>query len=78
MPAKSKSTSPQSAVDPDAAIRARAYLLWEADGRPDGRAEHYWQLAQAAPAPARPKRANGAKAAAPEPEKKLRKKAKAS
>ncbi len=29
----------------DDAIRQRAYLLWEADGRPDGRADHYWWLA---------------------------------
>lgn len=29
------------------AIRTRAYLMWEADGRPDGRAEHYWGLAAA-------------------------------
>ncbi|WP_244173661.1 DUF2934 domain-containing protein [Caballeronia temeraria] len=26
-------------------IRHRAYLLWEADGRPEGRDEHYWHLA---------------------------------
>lgn len=29
------------------AIAQRAYYLWEADGRPDGRSEHYWQLALA-------------------------------
>jgi hypothetical protein len=28
-------------------IRVRAYHLWEADGRPDGRAEEFWRLAQA-------------------------------
>ena len=27
------------------AIRQRAYYLWENDGRPDGRSDHYWQLA---------------------------------
>ncbi len=27
------------------AIRERAYHLWEADGRPDGRGDHYWHLA---------------------------------
>ncbi|MEC5409360.1 DUF2934 domain-containing protein [Paraburkholderia sp. MPAMCS5] len=39
-------------------IRRRAYFLWEADGRPEGRDEHYWHLASsqlgheiAAPAP---------------------------
>lgn len=33
-----------SALSEDA-IRYRAYLLWEADGRPEGRSEHYWHLA---------------------------------
>ena len=27
------------------AVRTRAYLMWEADGRPFGRDDHYWQLA---------------------------------
>ncbi|MDR5753480.1 MULTISPECIES: DUF2934 domain-containing protein [unclassified Caballeronia] len=31
----------------EAQIRVRAYHLWEADGRPDGRAEEFWRLAQA-------------------------------
>lgn len=31
----------------DDAIRDRAYFLWEADGRPDGRGDHYWGLALA-------------------------------
>jgi hypothetical protein len=26
-------------------VRTRAYLIWEADGRPFGRDEHYWHLA---------------------------------
>jgi Protein of unknown function (DUF2934) len=26
-------------------VRTRAYLLWEQDGRPEGRAEEYWQRA---------------------------------
>ncbi|WP_087633584.1 DUF2934 domain-containing protein [Caballeronia telluris] len=29
-------------------IRHLAYLLWEADSRPDGRDEHYWHLATTA------------------------------
>ena len=29
----------------DDAIRQRAYFLWEKDGRPEGRDEHYWHLA---------------------------------
>lgn len=36
---KAKSISPPLSDD---AIRHRAYLLWEADGRPDGMADHYW------------------------------------
>ena len=64
MPTKAKSTvSPLS----DEAIRHRAYLMWEADGRPDGWAEHYWQKASE-PAPdiaAKPKaKAIAAKTAA--------------
>jgi hypothetical protein len=41
------------------AVRTRAYLMWEADGRPWGRDDHYWGLALAeATAPAvKPKRA---------------------
>jgi len=27
-------------------IRRRAYELWEADGRPDGRDEEYWHRAE--------------------------------
>lgn len=27
-------------------IRVRAYLLWEAEGKPDGRADEYWQRAR--------------------------------
>ena len=26
-------------------VRTRAYLMWEADGRPLGRDDHYWHLA---------------------------------
>lgn len=29
----------------DDAIRQRAYYMWEADGRPDGKHDHYWRLA---------------------------------
>ena len=28
-------------------IRIRAYQLWEADGCPDGQADHYWHRAAA-------------------------------
>ena len=27
-------------------VRERAYALWEADGRPDGRALEYWREAE--------------------------------
>ena len=27
-------------------IQERAYALWEADGRPEGRAEEYWRRAE--------------------------------
>ena len=44
MPGKSK--APDSAAHlSDDALQQRAYYLWEADGRPDGRGDHYWQLA---------------------------------
>ncbi|MDX6767104.1 MAG: DUF2934 domain-containing protein [Candidatus Methylacidiphilales bacterium] len=47
MPTKAKASSVPLSDD---AIRHRAYLLWEADGRPDGQAEHYWMKASE-PAP---------------------------
>jgi hypothetical protein len=53
MPSKATATQP---VNEDA-VRTRAYLMWEADGRPFGRDEHYWGLALAeATQPAKPKR----------------------
>jgi hypothetical protein len=27
-------------------IRERAYALWESDGKPDGRADQYWEIAR--------------------------------
>jgi hypothetical protein len=36
-----------STIQPDeGAIREQAYLLWEAEGRPDGRSNEYWQRAK--------------------------------
>ena len=46
MPAKSKPADSASLVSEDA-IRQRAYFMWEADGRPDGAHEHYWNRAHA-------------------------------
>jgi Protein of unknown function (DUF2934) len=28
-------------------ISERAYAIWEREGRPEGRAEHYWHVAEA-------------------------------
>lgn len=27
-------------------MRERAYALWDAEGRPDGKAEEYWEMAR--------------------------------
>jgi len=43
MPGKTKTH--ESAHLSEDALRQRAYYLWEADGRPDGRGDHYWHLA---------------------------------
>ena len=43
------SESPQeNAAESEHRIRERAYHLWEADGRPEGRAEEYWERAKEA------------------------------
>jgi len=44
MPAKSKPADAATMVSEDA-IRQRAYFMWEADGRPDGKHDHYWSRA---------------------------------
>lgn len=44
MPGKSKPADTAAIVSDDA-IRQRAYFMWEADGRPEGRGDHYWHLA---------------------------------
>jgi hypothetical protein len=60
----------------DAAVREKAYLLWEADGRPEGRATEYWMRAKVAvseksqmdtltKAPPRKSKGKSAEAAAP-------------
>jgi hypothetical protein len=36
-----------AAVDLEGRIRERAYFLWEAEGRPEGRAEEFWARAVA-------------------------------
>ena len=42
------SESPQeNAAETEHRIRERAYHLWEADGRPEGRDEEYWERAKA-------------------------------
>jgi len=44
MPGNSKAPDTATHMSDDA-LRERAYHLWEADGRPDGRGDHYWHLA---------------------------------
>lgn len=44
MPEKSRPADTATIVSDDA-IRQRAYFMWEADGRPEGRGDHYWHLA---------------------------------
>ena len=44
MPGKSKAADTAAMVNEDA-IRQRAYYLWEADGRPDGKHDQYWAQA---------------------------------
>ena len=63
MPSKAK---PTPAAPSEDAIRQRAYLMWEADGKPDGMSDHYWHRASEAPdESAKPKvKATAAKAAA--------------
>lgn len=65
----SEKSPPADTLSSDA-IQQRAYYLWEADGRPDGRSEHYWQLAlaeaQAAVKPDKPAKAPGKAIAKPE------------
>jgi len=52
LPTKAKSTPAPLSED---AIRDRAYLMWEADGRPEGMADHYWMKAAAPDVSAKPK-----------------------
>ncbi len=67
-----KTTSDAAPAPSDDAIRERAYYLWEADGKPAGRDQYYWHLAQAelstapsveAAAPVKKTRAKAAKPA---------------
>jgi hypothetical protein len=58
-------------LNPEQLIRERAYHLWMQEGCPEGRADHHWHLAHQEvvtslrpAAPARRKRAPGAKRAA--------------
>ena len=49
----------------DRLVRERAYHLWEAGGRQDGRSDEYWERAETevgTAAPAKPKAAAGRKA----------------
>jgi hypothetical protein len=46
VPSKSKAATAAATPDEEA-VHRRAYELWEADGRPHGRSDHYWHLAMA-------------------------------
>lgn len=58
----------KSTIQPvdEEAVRTRAYLMWEADGKPDGLSDHYWSLAYAEAVPDKPKRSAARAKAAPE------------
>jgi hypothetical protein len=64
VPTKTKSTT--NAPNEDA-VRQRAYLMWEADGRPDGLADHYWLKASEVPAAANKPTAKAKNAASKTP-----------
>jgi Protein of unknown function (DUF2934) len=36
----------QIKVENEHLIREKAYQLWQADGAPEGKADHYWHLAR--------------------------------
>jgi hypothetical protein len=36
----------QGKLDDEHKIREKAYQLWQADGAPEGKADHYWHLAR--------------------------------
>jgi hypothetical protein len=36
----------QANVENERLIREKAYQLWQADGAPEGKADHYWHLAR--------------------------------
>jgi hypothetical protein len=37
---------PDASQDLETRIRERAHALWEEDGRPEGRADEYWERAR--------------------------------
>ena len=82
MPTRAKATDltdPSTPTVTEDAIRQRAYYLWEADGRPDGRGEQYWHraLEEAQRAATKPVKTSTRKAAAPKAEKPAKVKAEA-
>ena len=41
-----KPTAGEPAADTEQRIRERAHLLWEAEGKPNGREDEYWHRAR--------------------------------
>jgi hypothetical protein len=41
-----QNAGPEPEPDLEQAIRERAFLLWELEGRPEGREEEYWHRAR--------------------------------
>jgi hypothetical protein len=39
-------TDGQASIEQETRIRELAYELWEAEGQPEGRADHYWHRAR--------------------------------
>lgn len=75
MPGKSRPADTAAIVSDDA-IRQRAYFMWEADGRPEGRGDHYWHLAQEEATRAAPEVPPPVKAGKSKPKVKVAEKAK--
>ncbi|MGK7871600.1 DUF2934 domain-containing protein [Falsiroseomonas sp. E2-1-a20] len=43
---KEKGIAPEPKSEPEQAVRDRAFLMWELEGKAEGRAEDYWDRAR--------------------------------